>query len=286
MPKPALGKGLGALIPKVAVGGPPGGGGGGDGVMEIELSRISPNEFQPRKSFTDGPLEDLAASIRSMGVIQPVVVRKKPGGGYELIAGERRYRASSMAGLKKIPAIIKDVAPVEALELALIENIQREELNPIETAEAFERLIGEFGLRQDEMAEKVGKDRSTVSNFLRLLELPADCKRDMAEGTLSMGHAKAILSVDGQGRQLQLRREILTRGLSVREAEAEAKRMRAPGRIKMKSAPSAQVLMLEDELKRALGTKVHIKAKGRGGAIVIEYYSSGELERLLDVLRG
>lgn len=287
MPKPALGKGLGALIPKSTVGGPPGGGDGSAGVMEIELSRITPNEFQPRKHFTDGPLEELAASIKSKGVIQPVVVRKNPGGGYELIAGERRYRASAMAGLKKIPAIVKDVAPVEALELALIENIQREELNPIETAEAFDRLIGEFGLKQDEMAEKVGKDRSTVSNFLRLLELPADCKRDMAEGMLSMGHAKAILSLDDPGRQLLLRREIITRGLSVREAEAMAKRMKAQGRIiKKKPAPSAQVSMLEDDLKRKLGTKVHIKAKGKGGAIVIEYYSSGELERLLDILRG
>jgi ParB family chromosome partitioning protein len=281
MPKPALGKGLGALIPSAPAAGPQA------GVMEIELSRITPNEYQPRKSFRDAALEELAASIKSKGVIQPVVVRKKPSGGYELIAGERRFRASRLAGLKAIPAIIKDVAPVDALELALIENIQREELNPIETAEAFDRLISEFGLKQDEMADKVGKERSTVANYLRLLDLPADCKRDLAEGTLTMGHAKAVLSLDTQARQLALRREILTRGLSVREAEAEARRMKAPGRLrKKKKEPSAQLAMLEDELKRALGTKVHIKAKGKGGSIEIEYYSPDELERLLDMLRG
>ena len=283
MSKPALGRGLGALIPK----GPPAGDAPG-GVMEIELTRITPNEFQPRKTFSDGPLAELAASIKSKGVIQPVVVRKNKAGGYELIAGERRFRASKLAGLKKIPAIVKDVAPDEVLELALIENIQREELNPIETAEAYDRLIREFGLRQEEMADKVGKDRSTVANFLRLLELPGDVKRDLAEGAMSMGHAKAILSVDEPAKRMQLRREIITRGLSVREAEALARGMKAPGAMKArpKKAPAAQVAMLEDELKRALGTKVHIKAKGKGGKIEIEYYSPDELERLLDVLRG
>jgi len=280
MPKPALGKGLGALIPSAPASG------AASGVMEIELGRITPNRFQPRKNFRDDALGELAASIKSKGVIQPVIVRKKPDGGYELIAGERRFRASSLAGLKKIPAIVKEAAPAEALELALIENIQREELNPIETAEAFERLIGEFGLKQEEMAGKVGKDRSTVANYLRLLELPADCKRDLAEGALSMGHAKAILSLEGQPRRLALRREIITRGLSVREAEAEARRMKAPGRIRKKKEPSAQLKMLEDELKRALGTRVHIKNKGKGGRIEIEYYSPEELERLLDLLRG
>lgn len=281
MSKPALGRGLGALIPKA----PPAE--AISGLVELELTRISPNEYQPRKTFNEGPLAELAASIKSKGVIQPVVVRKKTGGGYELIAGERRFRASQIAGLKKIPAIVKDVAPDEMLELALIENIQREELNPVETAEAYDRLIKEFGLTQEDMAVKVGKDRSTIANFLRLLELPADVKRDLAEGALSMGHAKAILSLDEQAKRLQLRREILTRGLSVREAESLARGMKAPGAIKkVKKGLSEQVTMLEDELKRALGTKVHIKAKGKGGRIEIEYYSPEELERLLDVLRG
>lgn len=284
MSKPALGKGLGALIPKPAAQLHPNSG----GVMEIEITRIVPNEYQPRKTFNEGPLAELAASIKSKGIIQPVVVRKHKGGGYELIAGERRFRASQLAGLKKIPAIVKDVAPDEVLELALIENIQREELNPIETAEAYDRLIREFGLKQEDMADKVGKDRSTVANFLRLLELPSEVKRDLAEGAMSMGHAKAVLSLPENKQRLQLRREILTRGLSVRETEALARKMKAPGGMKPapKKAPSAQISMLEDELKRSLGTKVSIKAKGKGGNIEIEYYSPDELERLLDMLRG
>jgi len=283
MSKPALGKGLGALIP----GGAEGAAGQSRVGFEIELSRIVPNQYQPRKSFRDDSLKGLADSIRESGVIQPVVVRKKDGGGYELIAGERRYRASIMAGLKRIPAVIKDVSPVEVLEMALVENIQREDLNPVETAYAYERLMGEFGLTQEGMAEKVGKDRATVANYLRLTALPDDIKKDLAEGGLTMGHAKAILSLDGTAKQLALRREIITRGLSVREAESLARRQKAPGRIvKKKPGASAQLTMLEDELKRSLGTKVKIKPKGKGGSIEIEYYSAPELDRLLDVLRG
>jgi ParB family chromosome partitioning protein len=281
MSKAALGKGLGALIPK----------GTGESAQKgsalIDVSRIVPNKYQPRKSFKDGPLKELAASIKRSGVIQPVVVRRSEEGGYELIAGERRYRASMMAGLDRIPAVIKDVSSEEVLELALIENIQREDLNPVETAEAYNRLIKEFGLTQESMAERVGKDRATVANYLRLISLPADIKRDIAEGMLTMGHAKAILALDAPQKQMALRREILLRGLSVREAEALARRMKAPGRImKKKKGPTAQVAMLEDELKRALGTKVRIKPRGKGGSIEIEYYTEAELDRLLDTLRG
>ena len=280
MSKQALGKGLGALIPQ----GPDA---GQRGVLEIELSRIIPDGHQPRKTFHDESLAELANSIKASGVIQPIIVRKADGGGYGLIAGERRYRASMMAGLKKIPAIVKDVSPAEALELALIENIQREDLNPIETAEAYGRLVKEFDMTQDSVADRVGKERSTVANFLRLLTLPVDIKKDLALGSLSMGHAKAILSVEPAARQLALRREILSRGLSVREAETCARRMKAPGHIVnvKKKEPSPQIVMLEDELKRSLGTKVHIKAKGKGGAIEIEYYSAEEFERLLELLR-
>lgn len=286
MPKPALGKGLGALIPT----GVPGvsiSGAVPEGVTEIELTRITPNEYQPRKTFRDGPLAELAASIKQMGVIQPVIVRRKPGGGYELIAGERRFRASLLAGLKAIPAIVKDVVPAEALELALIENIQREDLNPVETAEAYDRLMREFKLTQERLAVRVGKERPTIANFLRLLTLPPDIKRDLAEGALSMGHAKAILSLEGaREKQMALRREIVSRGLSVREAEGAARRLKSPGRIVRKKEPSAQVTMLEDELKRKLGTKVKIKQKGKRGSIEIDYYSADELERLLGILRG
>lgn len=284
MPKPALGKGLGALIPVGAPGTFMSGAAAAE--TEIEIARITPNEYQPRKTFRDGPLAELAASIKSMGVIQPVIVRRRQEGGYELIAGERRYRASILAGLKKIPAIVKDVAPEEVLELALIENIQREDLNPVETAEAYDRLIREFALTQERLAERVGKERPTIANFLRLLTLPSDIKRDLAEGALSMGHAKAILSIDGAQKQMALRREIISRGLSVREAEGLARRLKAPGRMIKKKEPSAQVAMLEDELKGKLGTKVHIKQKGKRGQVVIEYYSPEELDRVIGILRG
>jgi ParB family transcriptional regulator, chromosome partitioning protein len=284
MPKPALGKGLGALIPAGAPGTFISGMAAAE--TEIEISRITPNEYQPRKTFRDGPLAELAASIKSMGVIQPVIVRRRQEGGYELIAGERRYRASILAGLKKIPAIVKDVAPEEVLELALIENIQREDLNPVETAEAYDRLIREFALTQERLAERVGKERPTIANFLRLLTLPPDIKRDLAEGALSMGHAKAILSLEGAQKQMALRREIISRGLSVREAESAARRLKAPGRMIKKKEPSAQVAMLENELKGKLGTKVHIKQKGKRGQVVIEYYSPEELDRVIGILRG
>jgi ParB family chromosome partitioning protein len=281
MSKPALGRGLGALIPK-----------GAEkpeserGILEVELTRIVPNAYQPRKEFKDEALRELADSIKSKGVIQPVLLQKNADGGYSLIAGERRFRAARMAGLKKIPAVIKDVSPEEALELALIENIQREDLNPVETAEAYNRLMQEFGLTQEQTSEKVGKERSTVANYLRLLGLPADVKQDIAGGALSMGHAKALLSLDSPQKQMALRRDIIARGLSVREAEAAARRMKSPGRIRKKSTPSAQVSMLEDELKQRLGTRVHIKTSGKGGRIEIEYYSGDEFERLLAFLRG
>ncbi len=286
MSKTALGRGLGALIPA----GAPGTFITGEaGVTEVELIRISASEYQPRKNFKDDAIASLAESIKSVGVIQPVILRKRSGGGYQLIAGERRFRAASMAGLTKIPAIVKDVSPAEVLEMALVENIQREDLNPIETAEAFDRLMNEFKLTQEDLSARVGKERSTVANFLRLLTLPADVKRDIAEGALNMGHAKAILSLDSAGKQMALRREIISRGLSVREAENTAKKLKAPGRIiKKKGAdsPPAQIMMLEDELKKHLGTKVHIRRKGKRGSINIEFYSDAELERLLEFLRG
>ena len=286
MPKPALGKGLGALIPTgapgVSVSGPfPA------GITEIELARIVPNELQPRRDFHDDSLKGLADSIREQGVIQPVLVRKRPAGGYELIAGERRCRAAAMAGLRKIPALIKDAAPRDALLLALIENIQREDLNPMETAAAYERLVSDFGLTQEGVSDAVGKERPTVGNFLRLLTLPPEIRGDLASGVLSIGHAKALLSLGAAERQLALRREIVTRGLSVREAATLAKRMSGPGHLKKKKPPSPQVAMLEDELKRALGTRVHIRPRGmKAGRIEIEYYSADELERLLEILRG
>ncbi len=280
MPKQALGKGLGALIPdlstlddkeKKAL-----------GITEIELDRIVPNEFQPRKVFDDEKLKELAASIREQGVIQPVIVHRA-GSGYELIAGERRWRASRLAGLKTIPALVKEATKRDLLEMALIENIQREDLNALEAAEAYKRLQDEFKLTQEDLARRVGKERSTVTNFLRLLHLPKEVKQELAAGTLSMGHAKALLSLERSRDQIQAAALIVKKGLSVREAEALASRLKNPPREK-KTRQSGELKSIEERLKKSLGTKVSISPKSKGGRIVIEYYSAEELDRILEKL--
>ncbi len=280
MPKQALGKGLGALIPdlstlddkeKKAL-----------GITEIELDRIVPNEFQPRKVFDDEKLKELAASIREQGVIQPVIVHRA-GSGYELIAGERRWRASRLAGLKTSPALVKEATKRDLLEMALIENIQREDLNALEAAEAYKRLQDEFKLTQEDLAKRVGKERSTVTNFLRLLHLPKEIKQELAAGTLSMGHAKALLSLERSRDQVQAAVLIVKKGLSVREAEILASRLKNPPKEK-KIRHSTELKSLEERLKKSLGTKVSISSKSKGGRIVIEYYSAEELDRILEKL--
>ncbi len=280
MPKQALGKGLGALIPdlstlddkeKKAL-----------GITEIELDRIVPNEFQPRKVFDDEKLKELAASIREQGVIQPVIVHRA-GSGYELIAGERRWRASRLAGRKTIPALVKEATKRDLLEMALIENIQREDLNALEAAEAYKRLQDEFKLTQEDLARRVGKERSTVTNFLRLLHLPKEIKQELAAGSLSMGHAKALLSLERSRDQVQAAAMIVKKGLSVREAEALAARLKNPPKEK-KLHQSTEFKSLEERLRKSLGTKVSISSKAKGGRIVIEYYSPEELDRILEKL--
>jgi ParB family chromosome partitioning protein len=245
--KTALGKGLGALIPEQ-----------GREVIEVEISRLVTGTEQPRKVFDDQRLKELAASIREKGVIQPVVVKREGGGRFMLIAGERRYRASQLAGLKKIPAIVREAEPEDALEIALIENIQREDLSPLETAQAFDKLIKRFSLTQEQV---------------RLLR----------EGKLSMGHAKALLSIDNAEQQLLAARDIVRSGLSVRASEKLSK-----AKVKKKKSPppakDPDVASLEQKLITHLGTKVAVKSKGQKGSITIEYYSLEELERLLDVL--
>ncbi len=278
MQKQALGKGLGALIPDLST--------LGDkerkalGISEIELDKIIPNEYQPRKVFDDEKLKELAASIKEQGVIQPIIVHRT-GGGYQLIAGERRWRASRLAGLKTIPALVKEATKRELLEMALIENIQREDLNALEAAEAYKRLQDEFKLTQDDLAKRVGKDRSTVTNFLRLLGLPKEVKQDLATGALSMGHAKALLSLERVRDQVQAASMIVKKGLSVREAEAFAARLKNPPKEK-KPRQSHELKAVEEKLKKALGTKVSIAPKAKGGRIMIEYYSNDELDRILD----
>src|SRR5512145_184906 len=229
MQKQALGKGLGALIPDLTA---------LDakerkslGIHEVELDRIVPNEFQPRKVFDDEKLKELAASINEQGVIQPIIVHRI-GTNYGLIAGERRWRAARLAGLKTVPALVREATKRELIEQALIENIQREDLNPLEAAEAFKQLQDEYKLTQEDLARRVGKERSTITNFLRLLGLPKEIKQHLATGSLSMGHAKALLSLDRLRDQLQAANQIVKKSLSVREAEALAARLKRPAKEK------------------------------------------------------
>ena len=275
--KTALGKGLEALIPEK-----------GEEVLYLEINRIFPGGEQPRKTFRDSSLKELAVSIKEKGVLQPVIVSRLGDGSFRLVAGERRWRASQLAGLKKIPAIVKNVASKDALEIALIENIQREDLNPVETAEAFSKLLKEFNLTQEELSEKVGKERATVANYLRLLRLPEEIKSLISDGSLSMGHARAVLSIEGRAHQIEAVRKIITKGLSVREAEALAKNISLAGTKKPKShkaQKAPEIASLEDKLIKSLGTKVRVHHKGKkGGKIEIEYYSLDELDRLLDIL--
>jgi ParB family chromosome partitioning protein len=277
--KPALGKGLSALIPekkKIDT----------KAIFELKIDSIVPNEYQPRRIFNDKALNELVASIKEKGVIQPIIVRKTAGSVYQLIAGERRWRSAKLAGLDSIPVIVKDVAPVEALELALIENIQREDLNPLETAEAFQRLIKDFNLTHDDLSRKVGKDRATVTNYIRILKLPANIRKWIAEGSLSIGHAKALLQVDNQRLQIEIATRIIRKGLSVREAEALCKKgSSGTTRSKSNTAKDPQIASLEEKMMHSLGTKVRLIHKSnKKGRIEIEYYSLDELDKLLEIL--
>ena len=278
MQKQALGKGLGALIPDLTA--------LDDkerrslGIMEIELDKLVPNEFQPRKTFNDEKLKELAASIKVQGVIQPIIVHRI-GTNYGLIAGERRWRAARLAGLKTIPALVREASKRELIEQALIENIQREDLNPLEAAEAFKQLQDEYKLTHDDLSKRVGKERSTITNFLRLLGLPKEIKHHLAAGELNMGHAKALLSLERLRDQLAAANQIVKKALSVREAEALAARLKKPAKEK-KARPAAEYKAVEERLRKALGTKVSIAPKAKGGKIVIEYYSGEELDRILE----
>ena len=281
MEKRALGKGLKALIPDdVPLKSE------SRGAIQLKVSEIIPGRFQPRELFDPDKLKELMLSIKEKGVIQPVIVRPK-GDGYELIAGERRLRAVKELGIGQVPAIIKDVKDDEALEIALIENIQRDNLNPIEEAKAYQRLSEEFSLTQEQISEKVGRNRASVSNMLRLLRLPEKIKEEVYLGRISMGHAKAILMLDSEQSQLELCLKIIRRGLSVREAEYFVKR-----KIVGKSHParprkhSTEIRAVEEELQKILGTKVTLLHYNKRGKILIEYYSNDDLERLLSLFRG
>jgi ParB family chromosome partitioning protein len=270
-----LGKGMAALLPAADE--------DTASFFSCPIEDISPNRDQPRKTFSAAKLEELAVSIREKGIIQPLVVRKKDG-RFELVAGERRWRAAQKAGLHEVPVVIQDVSDDVALEMALIENIQREDLNAVEEAEAYHALIEKFSLSQEELAKRVGKDRSTVANSLRLLKLPVELKRDIVEERLSMGHARALLTLELPDLMKKAREEIIKGGLSVRATEQLVRRVKdkrpAPGRKNTDPHMAAVV----DRLKRHFMTRVAIRQTGKGGKIEIAFHNDEELSRILEVL--
>lgn len=278
MEKRALGKGLSALIPVKEVVQE-----NGESVLNIEISRIKTNKYQPRLEFNKEKLEDLMNSIKEKGVVQPVLVRKV-GDGYELIAGERRLRAVTNLGKDTIPAIVKDVADLDMLELSLIENIQREELNPIEEAVAFQKFITDFNFTQEKIAASLGKDRSTIANTMRLLTLPKKIREFISTGSITAGHAKAILSLPTENDQLRVCNLVVKKGLSVRETEALAsRRASGTGVAKVKIDKDQSLVDIENQLQQFFGTRVKILQGKKRGSIQIEYYSGEDLNRILDL---
>jgi ParB family chromosome partitioning protein len=252
-------------------------------IWQIPLSEITPNSEQPRRDFSHQALEDLVASIKEQGVIQPVVVTEKMDGGYELIVGERRFRAAQIAGLENIPAIVRSATAQQKLELALIENIQRQNLNPIEEAFAYQRLLDEFNLKQEEVAQKVGKARATIANLVRLLDLPDVVQKALADGALSVGQAKALLSLKSEKEQLEMFASMQGEKITVRDL-AQKVSFKGPASLKGSVRRDPNLLAAEKLLEERLGTKVHITQKGTRGKIEIDYYSQEEFKRLLSDL--
>ena len=279
--RPALGKGLSALIPDTPE--------PRASTLEVDVDRIVPNRFQPRAQIDDARLDELARSIKANGVIQPIVVRRD-GDRFHIIAGERRWRAAQKAGLLRVPVVVREVALGQdrsLLEMALVENIQRENLNPIDEALAYRRLSDEFQLTQEAIAAAVGKDRASVANFQRLLRLPAEVQADVAAGTLSMGHARALLSLTDEAEQRRIARDIVTRSLSVRETETivrKATETTAPREAPPPKPADVHTRAAEDRLRLALGTRVRIVRQGPRGRIEIDFASEDELIRIYDQL--
>ena len=285
MSKKALGRGLEALIPtrekepeKDSL--PTG------KVEELSIEMISPNRYQPRKRFDEEKLEELAVSLREKGVIEPVIVRATEE-GYELIAGERRLQAAKRLRMSTIPAVVRIATDREMLELSLIENLQRDDLNPLEEASSYQRLMGEFGLTQEKLSDELGKNRASVANTLRLLKLPGEVQDMLLEDQISRGHAIALLSLKNANRQVKLCRRIVRRRLSVRETEVLVKRALTPEPAR-KASPgkSLEFVAIEERLQRFFGTRVNIKKRRAGGRIEVDYYSDEDLERILDLLRA
>jgi len=282
----ALGRGLAALIPSAgettadaAPHATP-----GSGLRTLDIENIHPSNKQPRKHFDDARLDELAESIRSQGIIQPLVVRVREGGGFELVAGERRWRAAQRAGLHQVPAVVREVAESQAFEMALVENLQREDLNPIEEAEGYQRLVAEFGYTQESLSARVGKDRSTVANALRLLRLPPAVRALVIEGRLNMGHARALLGLESDPVIERLARQAVSRGLSVRQVESLVKRERETGNrpAETPAQPSPAARDLVRRLEQTLGTKVKlVEATPKSGHLEVFYSSLDELDAIL-----
>jgi ParB family transcriptional regulator, chromosome partitioning protein len=282
MTRKVLGRGLDALISgdtaAVATEGLPAQG----GTMELSIELISPNPFQPRKRFDDTTLRELADSIKAAGVLQPLLVRRVSPGDYQLVAGERRLRAAQMVGLKKVPVVVKDVDDRAMMEMALVENIQREALDPIEEARAYQTLIEKVGLTHEKLSERVGKQRVTITNSLRLLSLPAEVIDMVSRGTLSAGHARALLALENRGDLLAAARYVATKGFSVRRTESFVRRKQRTAHARPRAARLAGLPEWETKLQQRFSTQVAIHAGRKGGKVEFEFYNQGDLERLLE----
>jgi len=274
----ALGRGLSALFPDTVIADTD------KGFFYCPIESISPNPHQPRQNFSDSELIELADSIKEKGIIQPILVSRTKD-GFQLIAGERRWRAAQKAGLDKIPVLIRDVSPAETLELALIENIQRKDLNPIEESSAYQELVEKFHFTQEALSKRVGKDRSTIANFLRLLKLPAIIQQDLIDGRLTAGHARVLVAMEPLSVQLEIRDRIIKKSLSVRQTEDLVKKIVT---LKKPKSPKTEIDhyidSLSKDLQKSLGTKVIIRRKGKKGKIIIDFYSDEDLSRLIDHL--
>ena len=281
MNRKALGKGIEALIPDLDEGLSKGE--DSNGSLNLLIDEVFPNRLQPRKNFDDEKFNELERSIREHGVLQPIIVQKGVN-GYELIVGERRWRASKKAGLKKIPAVVREVTDLESLELALIENLNRQDLNPIEEADGYERLAKDFGLTQEKIAKRMGKSRESVTNAMRLLKLPRQVQQDMISGILTMGHGRALLGLKSEQEILFLRKKIVDQSLNVRETEIQVNVLKHKSDEPKRSEKANKDIFirnLQTELERKLGTKVEIATNQKGGKVVIKYYSNDDLERII-----
>jgi ParB family chromosome partitioning protein len=277
----ALGKGLEAIIPDLKAGGLEVRG----HVVDIDVNEIGPSPYQPRSTMSEDSLEDLKQSIREKGVLQPVIVRRHAG-GFQLVAGERRWRAAKLAGLGSVPAVVMRVSDSEALEIALIENLQREDLNPVDEAKGYRELLMRFSLTHEDLARRIGKNRTTITNSIRLLNLPDEVKRGLEEGKITVGHARAMLGIEDPRQIINIYRSVLHRGLSVRQVEALVRRtLRTKSKRKPVPARTApEITSIEEGLMRKLGTRVRILSHGGHGKIEIEFYSDEDLNRILETI--